>query len=109
MITQTACWEITCDECGEDMYADGDFGTPHYTSEDNALANIVPCGEECSASPSYELHRRGDRVLCVRHAHEADCERDGHRWGEWQPLGVGETRSCKHCDEWETRAPEATR
>lgn len=106
MISQTTCFVIGCDECGMDMYDASEWGTPHYDSEAEALAQIKPCSEGDDGD-ALILHRQGDRVLCTKCAHEADCARDGHQWGDWYPPSNGrEMRICDHCDEGEFRPAE---
>ena len=105
-IRQTICYVAECDECGDDFYRhlDGYEGVPHYDTEAEALARIVECGDDCAPE---RLHRHGDRVLCVMHAHIEDCARDGHRWSAWyRPYNGRQMRSCGHCHEAETRPVE---
>lgn len=109
MIKRQVCWVIGCDKCGTDMYDDGGNwgGTPHYETEAEALEQIKPCDDACSP---VELHRRGDQVLCTRHAHETDCEREGHRWGKWlTPYADQQWRICDHCGDTEERRADGTR
>lgn len=111
MITQTTCYVIECDECGTEVYDSADIeGTPHYDTEADARARIVPCGADCDAS-SFDFHQHGDRLLCSTCSHRADCAERGHRWGKWSaPYQGRRYRICAHCHKSDiTPAPRTLR
>lgn len=90
VIRAITCYTIDCADCGPDCWADF---TPHFTSEDRLRRSLVN-----DHNWTYDNH---GRWLCDQCTCQADCERDGHQWSEWQTSCSDDAvmhRWCDHCD-----------
>lgn len=68
------CIEAACDDCGGACWDDSDYGTPHFTSAEDAIEQLVK---------SYEWTVTDDAQLCSHCAVERLCAAEGHQWGPW--------------------------
>lgn len=87
-VQRSTCYWMDCADCGEDAWEEGQ---PHFTSE-GALLRFLESYEW-----SFESH---GRALCKHCTENADCERDGHRYGEWRAHPRDQevqVRFCEHC------------
>jgi hypothetical protein len=92
-IRRTTCVEIVCDNIDTVPRCDGgwDEGPVHFHDEAEAVDYAARAGWRITAGV----------ILCNTCANAADCDRTGHRWGQWednQVYGVDcQRRWCEHC------------
>ncbi|MCA2227398.1 hypothetical protein [Nonomuraea aurantiaca] len=86
-VTIRTCLVVTCTRCGQ---VDDDYPTLHASTVDELRDWLSDWQWANPDTPDF----------CPRCVTELDCERNGHRWGDWQP-GVTRPelrfRSCGHC------------
>lgn len=107
MLTTITCVVATCDLCGDN--AERDF-VPHFTSETNALEQLV-----CEGWRVLD----NEHLICRVCDAKRTCELKGHSWAPWRPchchgnvlrhvgtpngLCGNEFRWCERCDHGEER------
>lgn len=88
--SQRCVW-IECAGCGTDCY---DEGTPHYSSEAEARAQLI------SEDGWGWTERNNGELLCRACGTGADCAEHGHEMSPWFTYPADpeiEWRHCAHC------------
>ncbi|MCP3017268.1 hypothetical protein NGM33_28455 [Nocardiopsis dassonvillei] len=97
MIRSHTCFIAECDTPDCEPFDDHDY-TPHFDSEEEAIARLV---EEWGWT--YKDWGRGlkrKELLCPADSARRQCEQTGHQWQRWgsdPDVGVTE-EGCGRCD-----------